>query len=86
MTNRQKKNLLRIGLSAALFITGLLLPAGPLKIAALMITYLLVGWDVLREAAENIWHGEIFDENFLMSVATIGAIAIGEYPEAALVM
>ena len=86
MTNRQKKNLLRIGLSAALFITGLLLPAGPLKTAALMITYLLVGWDVLREAAENIWHGEIFDENFLMSVATIGAIAIGEYPEAALVM
>ncbi len=86
MTPRQKKMLVRIGLAAALFITGILLAEGTPRVAVLLAGYLLVGWDVLREAVENIVHGEIFDENFLMSVATLGALVIGEYPEAVAVM
>lgn len=57
-----------------------------LKIILLLVSYLLVGFDVLKEAIENILHGKVFDENFLMSIATIGAIIIGEYPEAVAVM
>lgn len=51
-----------------------------------LFAYLLVGYDVLWRAVKNISHGEIFDENFLMSIATVGAITIGEYPEAVAVM
>ena len=48
--------------------------------------YIIAGWDVLKEAVENIIKGQVFDENFLMSIATIGAICVGEYPEAVMVM
>ncbi len=51
-----------------------------------IIAYLIVGGEVLKEAIENIFHGEIFDENFLMAIATIGAIALGDYGEAVMVM
>ncbi|MCI9028200.1 MAG: heavy metal translocating P-type ATPase, partial [Lawsonibacter sp.] len=51
-----------------------------------LIPYLVIGWDVLWKAIRNILNGQIFDENFLMSVATIGALLIGEYPEAVAVM
>ena len=51
-----------------------------------LISYLIVGWEILKEAVEHIFKGKILDENFLMSVATIGAFAIGEYPEAVAVM
>lgn len=51
-----------------------------------VIAYLIVGFEVLKEAIENIFHGEIFDENFLMALATVGAFAIGEFPEAVAVM
>ena len=56
------------------------------KVGLFLVPYLIIGFSVIREAVENIFHGEFFDENFLMTVATIGAFAIGEYPEAVLVM
>ncbi|MGG5315377.1 heavy metal translocating P-type ATPase [Enterococcus sp. AZ072] len=64
----------------------LLDPAMPWKFAAYLAVYVWIGWDVLKTAATNILKGRVFDENFLMSVATIGALAIGEYPEAVGVM
>ncbi len=45
------------------------------------VPYLVAGFDILKESAENIAHGEVFDENFLMSIATIGAFATGDYPK-----
>ena len=51
-----------------------------------LIPYLVIGWDVLWKAVRNIMNGQVFDENFLMCVATIGALIIGEYPEAVAVM
>lgn len=86
MTCKQKRALFLIGAAALLFLIAVLLPDGVLKIGLFFAAYLVIGWDVLREAAYNIFHGEIFDENFLMSVATIGALVIGEYPEAVAVM
>lgn len=77
--------LLFIGAAAVLFALGLLAD-GELSIAAFAISYLLVGFSVLKEAVENVLHGEWFDENFLMTLASIGAISIGEYGEAAAVM
>ena len=56
------------------------------KLGLFLVPYLIIGFSVIREAVENIFHGDFFDENFLMTVATIGAFAIGEYPEAVLVM
>lgn len=56
------------------------------KLGLFLVPYLIIGLSVIKEAVENIFHGEFFDENFLMTVATIGAFAIGEYPEAVLVM
>ena len=55
-------------------------------LATYLVVYLAIGYDVLYRAARNIVHGQVFDENFLMCVATVGAFAIGEYPEAAAVM
>ena len=57
-----------------------------IKVIMFAVPYLIAGFDVLKEAAENILHGEIFDENFLMCIASIGAFAVGEYPEAVFVM
>ena len=86
MTGKQKKHLIRILASAALLITGVLIPH-PLFSALLIIAaYLLAGCDVLREAFGGIIRGQVFDENFLMAIATIGALIIGEYAEAADVM
>ena len=59
---------------------------GILKIAAFVIAYLIAGWDVLYKAVKNIIKGDFFDENFLMGIATLGAFAIKEYPEAVMVM
>ena len=56
------------------------------NLAIFLVPYLIIGFSVIKEAIENIFHGDFFDENFLMTVATIGAFAIGEYPEAVLVM
>ena len=82
-----KKRLWRIILSALLFMLGLILPVSvPAGIALMMAAYALIGYDVLWRAIQGIMGGQVFDENFLMSLATIGAIAIGEYPEAVAVM
>lgn len=87
MTKKQKKVLYRILIALALFVISLLLPAeGLLRLAVFLVPYAAVGWDVLWKAARNIMHGQVFDENFLMCVATVGALLIGEYPEAVAVM
>ena len=81
------QRLYRIILSAAMFALGMILPLPAAWKAALILSaYVLVGYDVLWRALQGITGGQVFDENFLMSLATIGAIAIGEYPEAVAVM
>ncbi|HZK34866.1 MAG TPA: heavy metal translocating P-type ATPase [Bacillota bacterium] len=69
-----------------LFLGGILAPQGRIKPALYIVSYLVIGGGVLSRAAKNILGGRVFDENFLMAIATIGAIAIGEYPEAVSVM
>ncbi len=82
-----KQRLYRIILSAVMFALGMILPLPAAWKAALILSaYVLVGYDVLWRALQGIMGGQVFDENFLMSLATIGAIAIGEYPEAVAVM
>lgn len=74
-------------LGSGLFVAGLFLPKFPaVSIALFVAAYLVLGWEVLLTAGKNILRGSIFDENFLMSIATIGAFAIREYPEAVGVM
>ncbi|MFC4770923.1 heavy metal translocating P-type ATPase [Enterococcus hermanniensis] len=81
------KKLIQIGIAViALLLLALFTPPMPWKLVAYLIVYLWVGYDVLKTAITNIFHGELFDENFLMAIATVGAIAIGEYPEAVAVM
>lgn len=87
MTSKQKHSLYRIIAAAVLFIAAVLIKAeGALRLIIFMIPYLTVGFPVLKKAVINISHGQIFDENFLMCIATIGALIIGEYPEAVFVM
>lgn len=87
MTKKQKHSLYRIIAAAVLFIIFTLLkPEGFTRFILFMIPYLTVSLPVLKKAAVNILHGQVFDENFLMCLATIGAICIGEYPEAVFVM
>ncbi|AEF85879.1 cadmium-exporting ATPase [Treponema primitia ZAS-2] len=77
----------RFGLGIALFITGMILHLSPVpELALFLAAYLLIGGEVLLRALRNITRGQIFDENFLMSLATVGAFAIGEYPEGVAVM
>ncbi|MCR4955296.1 MAG: cadmium-translocating P-type ATPase [Lachnospiraceae bacterium] len=87
MTKKQRKVLIRIIISAILLIIVKLLPVkGPVEIVLYMIPYLVIGYDILKKAALGIIHGQVFDECFLMAVATVGAMALGEYVEAAAVM
>lgn len=91
MTKRQKKTLFRILLSAVFCLAAAIAstvfsPNLYIKLALYLVPYFIIGYDVLFSAARNILHGQVFDEQFLMSVATVGAFAIGEYPEAVLVM
>ena len=87
MTRRQKKTLLRIVLAGLLLLAAALLPVqGLWKALAYAVPWLIIGYDVLWDALRNILHGQVFDEKFLMALATVGAFAIGEYPEAAAVM
>lgn len=82
-----KKTLLRLGVSLILLIAGMLTESlMPVSIGLLLLSYGLSGYKVLLKSARNISKGHVFDENFLMSIATIGALAIGEYPEAVAVM
>ena len=87
MTKKQKRMLARIAAAALLFVAALPLPlTGLARLAVFLLPYAVVGWDVLWRAVRNIAHGQVFDENFLMALATIGALATGEYPEAVFVM
>lgn len=94
MSRKQKKSLIRIGVSAALFVAALLLPvvfpASPavqsIAFALQMGAYLTVGLEVLKDAFFGIRNGQVFDENFLMAIATVGALVIGESHEAVAVM
>ena len=87
MTKKQKKMLGRILASAVLLAAAALLgPEGPVRLCAFLLPYAVIGYDVLWRAARNIAHGQVFDENFLMALATIGALFTGEYPEAVFVM
>ena len=87
MTTEQKTNLIRVIVSIALVAAIWLSPSeGWLGGALYLLPYLLVGYDVLWEAVEGVFHGEVFDENFLMAVATVGAIALGDWREGCAVM
>lgn len=83
----KKSPLLRIGLAIAVFLCGTFLPVeGVVKFAVFFVAYLIAGGDILLKAFRNIIKGEVFDENFLMSIATLGAFSIKEFPEAVMVM
>ena len=94
MTKKQKTMRLRIilafALLAALLVcehTGLLEPYAPLvRLAAFLVPYLVIGYDIIWKAFRNISRGQVFDENFLMMLATFGALAVQEYEEAVAVM
>ena len=92
MTRKQKKMLVRIAVSAVLLIAAVLVPyQGLWRFALFLPAYFVIGWDVLWRAIRNIAHGQVFDENFLMALATVGAFCTGffgqgEYPEAVFVM
>lgn len=88
MTKKQKKVLIRILLSAALLILLNVLPIGEgfLRLGLFLIPYLIIGYDILLKAWKGIRNRQVFDENFLMTVATIGAIILGEYVEGTAVM
>lgn len=78
---------IRITIATLIFIATILLhPTGLSRFFIYMSAYLIVGVDIVLRAIKNIFKGEIFDENFLMAIATVGAICIGEYPEAVMVM
>lgn len=76
----------RIIVSLIIFIVGRILPLGDYSIVSDIIAYLMVGYDVILRSIKNIGHGQIFDENFLMTLATFGAFYTKEYPEAVMVM
>ncbi len=88
MTKKQKKVLIRIIIAAVLTVILSLIEIDIpyVKPAFFMIPYLIIGYDILRKAVLGIVHGEVFDENFLMAAATVGAIALGEYVEGTAVM
>ena len=83
-----KKRGVKIIISAILFVLALVIPFSNELInnGLFIISYLVVGFEILKKAVRNIFRGKVFDENFLMTVATIGAFAIGEFPEAVAVM
>lgn len=94
MNKKQKKLFIRIIVAAVLFAGGLFIPSENemlsvmwfVRLGVFLGSYLTAGWDVLWKAIRNIAHGHVFDENFLMSIASIGAMIIGEYSEGAAVM
>ena len=86
MTKKQKRMLCRIGGAAALFIPGMIFEESMPGMILLLAAYALIGWDILWRAAVNIRHGRVFDENFLMAIATVGALALSDYSEGVAVM
>ena len=93
LTKKQKRVLWRILCAGGLLLLlsglslgGILPTAWYIRLPLFLIPYFLVGWDVLRRAILNVAHGQLLDENFLMSLATVGALVIGEYAEAVFVI
>ncbi len=86
MSKKLKKRLYRIIAAAILFVVGMLIKNENIHAAALIAAYVIVGYDVVLKAAKNIKRGKVFDENFLMMVATFGAFGLGDFDEAAAVM
>ena len=87
MNKKQKKVLIRIIAAVVLLIALAFVPAeGWLQFALYMIPYLVIGYDILKKAVKGIMNRQVFDENFLMAVATVGAIALGDYKEGVAVM
>lgn len=87
MSRKQKKMLVRIIISFILMIAVKIInPDGIAAIIAYLVPYAVIGWDILWKSVRNICHGQIFDENFLMTVATIGAMCTGEFSEGVAVM
>ena len=87
MTKKQKKVLIRIIIAAVLVIALQFIPVkGYVRVGLYMIPYFVIGYDILKKAGKGILNRQIFDENFLMAVATIGAIALGDYKEGTAVM
>lgn len=89
--SRNKKRLIRILVSIGLFILGRFLPEtgqieGYVRLAVFLAAFAVAGYDVLWKAVRGITHGQVFDENFLMTLATVGAFFVGEYPEGVAVM
>ena len=87
MNKKQKRSLYRILCAAVLFAAAMLLPLeGIWRILAFLVPYAVVGWDVLWRAVRNIAHGQVFDENFLMAIASVGAFFTGDCDEGVIVM
>ena len=87
MTKKQKRVLYRLIGAAVLLAAAVLLPVDGLwRLPVFLVPYLVIGWDILWKAIRNIARGQIFDENFLMAIATVGALILGEYAEAVGVM
>lgn len=86
MTKKEKKNLIRIIISGLLFALSFIFKTKYVVFGILLVSYIIIGYDVLLKAFRNIKRGKIFDENFLMSIATIGAICISDMREAVAVM
>ncbi len=87
MTKKQKKQLARIASAAVLFLLAATLPLSPaMELAGFLVCYAVIGWDIVWKAVTNILHGQVFDENFLMTVATVGALCLNEYSEGVAVM
>jgi Cd2+/Zn2+-exporting ATPase len=81
MTSRQKRTLIRIIISAAFLLTAFIIPvSGIWRLTAFLVPYLTIGYDIILKSLKNIFQGEIFDENFLMTIASIGAFFITNTP------
>ena len=94
MSRKQKKMLVRIIAAAVIFAAGLFVPESEetfsvlwfVRLGVFLCAYFTAGWDILWKAIRNIAHGQVFDENFLMAIASVGAMVIGEYSEGVAVM
>ena len=82
MTRKQKHLLTRIIVAAVLFFAGSFLQLPEyVEMGVFLVCYAVVGWDIVWKAITNILHGQVFDENFLMTIATVGALILGEHSE-----
>ena len=88
MNKKQKKMLVRILAAVALLVllAVLSVPEGPVRLILYLIPYLVIGYDILLKAWKGICNRQVFDENFLMAVATVGAMILGDYKEGTAVM